>query len=91
MTKIQNEELTIKTNLLSEQVNELANNYDDSVKEIDNAVRKDKNIAKNLVNLQSTAEVIVVNSNNVLNSLINAEEDLKAVENANITSRLFEI
>ena len=91
MTKIQNEELTIKTNLLSEQVNELANNYDDSVKEIDNAVRKDKNIAKNLVNLQSTAEVIVVNSNNVLNSLINAEEELKAVENANITSKLFDI
>ena len=35
--------------------------------------------------MQSTAEVMVVNSNNVLNSLINAEEDLKVIENSNVT------
>ena len=75
-----------KTTTLNEQVTELANQNEDSMKEIDAAVKKDKNLAKKLDELQSRAEVLVVNTNNVLNNLINAEEDLKTVENANITS-----
>jgi hypothetical protein len=55
------------------------------VKVIEGAIKKDKIIPRTLSKMQSTAEVMVLNSNNVLNSLINAEEDLKAIENSNVT------
>ena len=64
---------------------ELSNKYESSVKEIDRTLKKDKIIPKTLANIQSTAEVMVVDSNNVLNSLINAEDDLKAIESSNVT------
>jgi hypothetical protein len=73
-------------------VSDLAGKYEKSMKEIEGAIKKHKILPKIQANMQSTAEVMVLNSNNVLNSLINAEEDLKAIESSNVTGiALFKI
>ena len=67
---------------MDNKVKELADKYDDSSKTIDDATKKHNNLPNRITELQKKAEILAVNSNNVLNSLINGEDDLKALESS---------
>lgn len=67
---------------MDNKVKELADKYEDSSKNIDDATKKHNNLPNRITELQTRAELLVVNSQNVLNSLLNGEDDLKALESS---------